>query len=53
MWRRINRNAGEINMNIYNFMNLQMREGLKGKSTIRKLNKPTKINLLMKKVYLN
>jgi len=40
-------------MNIYNFMNQQMTAGKKGKSTVRKLNKDSEMNKLMKKVYLN
>ena len=40
-------------MNIYNFMNQQMTAGKKGKSTVRKLNKDSEMNKIMKKVYLN
>ena len=40
-------------MNIYNFMQMQYKEGQKGKSTILKLNKPTELELVMKKVYGN
>jgi len=34
-------------------MNLQMHLGQKGKSSIKRLNKPSGIDLLMKRVYLN
>jgi hypothetical protein len=40
-------------MNIYNFMNQQMRLGYKGKSRIKKLNELSEINKIMKKIYLN
>ena len=42
-----------INMNIYNFMNQQMRAGMKGKSKIRRLNQLSEMHKIMKKVYLN
>jgi len=40
-------------MNIYNFMNQQMTAGKKGKSTIKKLNKDSEMNKIMRKVYGN
>lgn len=52
MWGRISGAEG-LNMNIYNFMNQQMTAGKKGKATVKKLNKSSEIDLLMKKVYLN
>lgn len=40
-------------MEIYSFMIMQMHKGKKGQSTIRKLNKPSEMDAIMKKVYLN
>ncbi len=40
-------------MNYYNWINQQMTAGKKGKSTIKKLNKDSEMNKIMKKVYGN
>lgn len=40
-------------MEIYSFMLMQYHEGQKSKSSVRKLNKPSQMDLIMKKVYLN
>ena len=40
-------------MEIFSYMLMQYHAGQKGKSTVRKLNKPSEIDAIMKKVYLN
>lgn len=40
-------------MEIYGYMYMQYIAGKTGKSTIKKLNKPTKFDLIMRKIYLN
>ena len=40
-------------MEIHGYMYMQYIAGQKGKSTVKKLNKPTKLDLVMRKIYLN
>ncbi len=42
-----------LNMEIHSFMLMQYHAGQRNNSSVRKLNKPSKMDLIMKKVYLN